>query len=100
SAPAMVAAIANSVDDHDLGIAGATSQMVSQIGVVLGIQIMLTVHVTRAPLVGGVASFHDAYLLGAGVAGLGLLTALFVQRTRYEREESAPQGALVSTLDH
>ncbi|MEY2570749.1 MAG: hypothetical protein QOE63_1099 [Acidimicrobiaceae bacterium] len=95
SAPAMVAAIANSVDDEDLGIAGATSQMVSQIGVVLGIQVMQTVHVTRAATVGGVASFHDAYLVGAFVAGFGLVSALFVQRTRYEREESAPQGALV-----
>jgi hypothetical protein len=56
---------------------------------------MLIVHVTREPLVGGVASFHDAYLLGAAIAGLGLISAFFVQRTRYERDESAPQGALV-----
>ena len=94
ASPAMVAAIANSVDDGDLGIAGATSQMVSQIGVVLGIQVMQTVHVTREATVGGVASFHDAYLVGALAAAFGILAAVFVHRTRYEREEGAPQGAL------
>lgn len=81
TSPAMVAAVANSVEPSDLGVAGATQQMVAQIGVVLGIQVMQTVHVARAGVVGGVASFHDAYLLGAAVAALGLLSALFVRRT-------------------
>jgi MFS family permease len=83
ASPAMAAAVANSVDEADLGIAGATQQMVAQIGVVLGIQVMQTVHVAREATVGGVASFHEAYLVGAGSAVLGLAAALFVKRTSY-----------------
>lgn len=97
AAPAMAAAVANSVDEADLGIAGATQQMVAQIGVVLGIQVMQTVHVAREGVVGGVASFHDAYIVGAVAAGLGLACALFVRRTSYRREEGAPQGALLDS---
>jgi EmrB/QacA subfamily drug resistance transporter len=93
ASPAMAAAVANSVDEADLGIAGATQQMVAQIGVVLGIQVMQTVHVAREATVGGVASFHEAYLVGAASAALGLGAALFVRRTSYKREESAPKGA-------
>lgn len=90
ASPAMAAAVANSVDEADLGIAGATQQMVAQIGVVLGIQVMQTVHVAREATVGGVASFHEAYLVGAASAALGLVAALFVKRTSYKREEGAP----------
>ena len=50
SAPAMAAAIANSVDERDLGIAGATQQMVNQVGVVIGIQVMQTIQAARAEL--------------------------------------------------
>jgi predicted MFS family arabinose efflux permease len=82
SSPAMAASVANSVDAHDLGIAGATQQMVNQIGVVLGIQVLQAVQVGRAGSVGGVAAFHDAYLVGAVAAGLGVVAALFVHRSR------------------
>jgi MFS family permease len=81
STPAMAAAIANSVDERDLGIAGATQQMVNQIGVVLGIQIVQTVQVARAEVDGAVASYHQAYLVGAIAAAFGVVAALFVRRT-------------------
>ena len=83
SSPAMAAAVANSVEPHDLGVAGATQQMVTQIGIVLGIQTLQAVQAAREGSVGGVAAFHDAYLLGAVAAGVGLLAALFVKRTSY-----------------
>jgi MFS family permease len=83
SSPAMAAAVANSVDPHDLGVAGATQQMVNQMGIVLGIQTLQAVQVAREGAVGGVAAFHDAYLLGAVAAGIGVLAALFVRRTSY-----------------
>jgi MFS family permease len=83
SSPAMAAAVANSVEPHDLGVAGATQQMVTQIGIVLGIQTLQSVQAAREGSVGGVAAFHDAYLLGAVAAGVGLLAALFVKRTSY-----------------
>ena len=81
SSPAMAAAVANSVDEGDLGVAGATQQMVNQMGIVLGIQTLQAVQVAREGAVGGVAAFHDAYLLGAVAAGIGVLAALFVRTT-------------------
>jgi EmrB/QacA subfamily drug resistance transporter len=100
SAPAMVSAIANSVDDEDLGVAGATQQMVSQVGVVLGIQVMQSVQLAREGAIGGVGSFHDAYLVGAFAAALAIGCSLFVRRSRGApgRDEGAPKGA--SALEH
>jgi EmrB/QacA subfamily drug resistance transporter len=91
SSPAMAAAIANSVDERDLGIAGATQQMVNQIGIVIGIQVMQTVQAARAPTVGEVAAFGEAYMVGALACALGLVFALFVRSQA--RERGALQGA-------
>jgi EmrB/QacA subfamily drug resistance transporter len=81
SSPAMAAAVANSVEPSDLGIAGATQQMVNQIGIVLGIQTLQAVQTAREGAVGGVGAFHDAYLVGALAAGIGVAAALFVRRS-------------------
>ncbi|CAN5779557.1 DHA2 family efflux MFS transporter permease subunit [soil metagenome] len=81
-APAMAASIANAVDEGDLGVAGATQQMMAQVGVVAGIQLMQTVQVSREPMVGLVESYGQAYLLGGAVCVLGLVAALFVRSTR------------------
>ena len=94
SSPALTASMANAVDERDLGVAGAFQQMMTQFGVVLGIQLMLTVSVVRAPAVGDVAAYGEAYLLAAVVALVGVVSALFVRSTR-RRAEGAPQGALV-----
>jgi hypothetical protein len=93
SSPAMAAAVANAVDPTDLGVAGATQQMVNQMGVVLGIQTLQAVQVAREGAVGGVAAFHDAYLLGAVAAGIGVLAAFFVRRTSFERPEAPARVA-------
>jgi MFS family permease len=92
SSPALTASMANAVDEHDLGVAGAFQQMMTQLGVVLGIQLMQTVTVVREPVVGEVEAYGEAYLLAAIVAALGVVCALFVQSTR--RAEGAPEGAL------
>jgi EmrB/QacA subfamily drug resistance transporter len=94
SSPALAASIANAVDERDLGVAGAFQQMMTQLGVVIGIQVMVTVSVVRQSSVGAVAAYGEAYLLGAAVAALGLACALFVRSTP-RRAEDAPQGALV-----
>ena len=91
--PSLAASIANSVDEHDLGVAGAFQQMMTQLGVVIGIQVMQTVSVVRQPSVGDVAAYGEAYLVGAAVAALGLACAMFV-RSSPRRAEGAPQGAL------
>ncbi len=95
SSPAMAATIANAVDPHDLGIAGATQQMMNQFGVVLGIQVMQTVQAARESSVGAVAAYGDAYLVGGAVAALGIVTALFVRSSAATRvrEPGAPESA-------
>ena len=82
ASPALAAAIANSVDEKDLGVVSAAQQMVAQVGVVAGIQILLTVQAAREPVVGVAASYHATYLVGAGVALVGSVLALFVRNTR------------------
>lgn len=94
SSPAMAASIANAVEDQDLGIAGATQQMVNQVGVAVGIQVMLAVQTAREDTVGAVAAYGDAFLVGAGMAGLGLVFAAFVRSTRRDaaRDEDVAHG--------
>jgi len=81
ASPAIAAAIANSVDEQDLGVVSAAQQMVAQVGVVAGIQILLTVQAAREPVVGAAASFHAAYLVGAAAAAVGVVLAAFVRNT-------------------
>ena len=85
SAPALVAAIANTVDDADLGVVGATQQMMTQFGVVIGIQVMQSTQAARVSAVGEVAAFRDAYLVGAAAALVGLAFAFLVRSTKGER---------------
>ncbi len=96
-APAMAAAVANAVDEVDLGVVAAAQQMVAQVGVVAGIQILQTVQAAREPVAGLVGSYHAAFLAGAIAAGMGVLSALFVRSTHRdrapERERGAPEGA-------
>jgi EmrB/QacA subfamily drug resistance transporter len=90
SSPALAASIANSVDERDLGIAGATQQMVNQIGIVMGIQVMQSVQVARAPAVGEVEAYGDAYMVGAVMCVLGLVAACFVRSgSGYRTEDVA-----------
>ena len=78
----MAATIANAVDEADLGIAGAAQQMMTQIGVVAGIQLMQTVQVSSVASSGLVGSYHNAYLLGGAVCMLGVVSASFVRRSQ------------------
>jgi MFS family permease len=94
SSPALTASMANAVDERDLGVAGAFQQMMTQFGVVLGIQLMQTVAVVQTGAVGEVEAYGQAYLLAAVVATAGVVCASFVRSTR-RRDEGAPQGAFV-----
>ncbi len=95
SSPALAASIANAVDERDLGVAGAFQQMMTQLAVVIGIQVMQTVSVVREPSVGEVGAYGEAYLVGGFVAALGLVTATFVQSSQRRRDKGAPEGAPV-----
>ena len=81
SGPALATAIANTVHEDDLGVAGATQQMMTQFGVVIGIQLMQTVQAARAPVVGVTEAFSTAYLVGAGSAFVGILLAFTIRPT-------------------
>jgi EmrB/QacA subfamily drug resistance transporter len=96
ASPALAASIANSVDERDLGVAGAFQQMMTQLGVVIGIQVMQTVSVVRERTVGEVAAYGEAYLVGGGVALAGFVTAWFVQSAR--RDEGGPEATLDDEL--
>jgi MFS family permease len=95
SSPAMAASIANAVDERDLGVAGAFQQMMTQFGVVLGIQVMQTVQVSRSASVGAVGAYGEAYLVGGAVAALGIVFAAFVRNSGWAmtRERGTPKGA-------
>lgn len=68
SMPSLVTVVANTVEPGDLGVANAAQQMVGSIGTVAGIQLLSTIQ-------GGSEAampFIAAYLVGAGVAGVGV----------------------------
>ena len=88
SMPSLAAAIANSVDERDLGVVGASQQMVGQLGVVAGIQILQTVQQAREGAAGEAASYGDAYLVGAVVAAVAFVLALFLRRSFGGRPET------------
>ena len=82
-APAMIASLANAVDPKDLGVASAASQTMSQIGVVAGMQILITVQL--ATMAGsGSGSYANAYHVGALAAVAAVVAAAFVRRTRHD----------------
>ncbi len=92
-APVMASTVANAVENRDLGIAGAAQQMMSQIGIVVGITVLLAVQ--RSDLDGtglvegdpGYAealgdSFTLAYAVGGAVCFLAVICASFVRSTK------------------
>lgn len=82
ASPALSASVANAVDEGDLGVVGAAYQLVTQVGVVAGIQVMQTVQAMRETSVGLVASYGDAFLTGAVTCLLGAVAAAFLRSTR------------------
>jgi EmrB/QacA subfamily drug resistance transporter len=75
SQPSLISSAANAVDTASLGVANAAQVMVTQIGVVAGIQVLSTIQ-------GGgssTGSFTAAYLAGGFVAVLGVVGATFVR---------------------
>lgn len=88
SMPALASSITTAVDEHDLGIAGAAQQMMVQVGVVFGIQVMQTVQVARVGPAGLAGSYHQAYLAGGVLAVAGLVASVFIRRIDRHRRPS------------
>ena len=92
ASPSLASSVANTVSDEHLGVAGAAQQLLTQVGVVAGIQLMQTVQASREGAVGLEQSYADAYLVGGAAAVLAVLCAAFVRSA--VRDEGAPAGAL------
>jgi EmrB/QacA subfamily drug resistance transporter len=86
SSPSIAASVGNAVEEHDLGIASAAQQVMMQVGTVAGIQLMVTVQAARQRTAGLVGSFHEAYLLGAAVAGVAVICSCFLRS--YQRSDA------------
>lgn len=76
--PPLSASAANEFLPQDLGAASAAQQLMVQVGNVAGIQVMQTVQAAAERgrgTSGLLGSFHEAFLVGGGVALLGVVAA-------------------------
>lgn len=101
ASPSLASSVANTVADEDLGIAGAAQQLLTQVGVVAGIQLMQTVQASRLGTVGLEGSYSAAFLVGTAAAAVAVLCAAFVRSTDRGpgRAEGAANGALEGVSD-
>ena len=95
SSPSAAAAVANSVEEDSLGVASASQQLMAQVGVVAGIQVLQTIQTSRQGA-GLIGSFHDAYLVGA----LGCLLAAACAAGMLGRLASARPPAAAGAPSH
>ncbi len=79
--PAVSTALADAVDERDLGVAGAAERLSAQVGVAFGITILATLYA------GDVDHFPLAFGTGAAVALLGVATAWGMLRPGTVRRE-------------
>ena len=87
ASPALTALVANSVDQANLGVAGAMQQLMSQLGAATGSTIMVSIH--ESTLDSGVAeSYGFALYAGAAMAALGLAVSWFVRSTEHRETAS------------
>ena len=97
ASPSLTASVANEVDEANMGSASAALQLVNQVGLVAGIQIMSTLQESRVGPDGLVGSFRDAYILGGVVCILAVVCSAFVRRTpRQPAPVTAPAPAVTA----
>jgi MFS family permease len=89
--PAISTAIANSVDQEDLGVAGASERLMAQIGTALGITLLVSVYD------GQIDQLSAAYLVGVAFAFGGLVFSALMLGTRRQRSGSLAEVALGET---
>jgi MFS family permease len=90
STPATAASASNEVAPDELGVMSAAQQLITQIGIVAGIQVMVTVQASSHGGVGSLASFHRAYAVGAIGAVLAGVCGLFMRNTPGHGRSRAP----------
>ena len=88
STPSTASSAANEVAPDELGVMSAAQLLVTQIGIVAGIQVMVTVQASSHGGAGTLSSFHSAYLVGAEVAGAAVICGFFVKDTPREKRRA------------
>ncbi len=89
STPSTASSASNEVALDELGVMSAAQQLITQIGIVAGIQVMVTVQASGNGGVGSLSSFHRAYAVGAVVAVLAGVCGLFMRNTPRQGKQSA-----------
>jgi len=92
STPSTAASASNEVAPEELGVMSAAQQLITQIGVVAGIQVMVTVQASGNGGVGSLSSFHRAYAVGAVVAALAAACGFLMRDT--PRPVAPPDGSV------
>jgi EmrB/QacA subfamily drug resistance transporter len=98
SLPGLVSSISNAVSEKDFGAVSAAQEMVMMVGMVVGMQGMQTIQAARARVVGEAAAYHDAFLIGAGLAGIATVIAFGVRsmhRAQPVPPTESPEAPLV-----
>jgi len=90
--PSTTSSSSNEVALEELGVMSAAQQMVTQIGVVAGIQVMVTVQASAHGGVGSLASFHRAYLVGVVMALAATVCAVLMRNTPRPGRRKAMAG--------
>jgi MFS family permease len=90
--PTTVSTSSNEVAPDELGVMSAAQQLITQIGIVAGIQVMVTVQASGHGGVGSLASFHRAYAMGAVVAVLAGVSGFFMRNTPRTRTGPSVAG--------
>lgn len=79
--PSTTSSASNEVALDELGVMSAAQQLITQVGVVAGIQVMVTVQASSRGGVGTLTSFHRAYQVGVAAAAVAGICALFMRNT-------------------
>ncbi len=86
AAPSATALVASSVAESDIGVAGAAQQMLQQVGLVVGIQVMQAVQAANDPAgVDAISSYRWAFAVGIGFALAGAVMAFALVRATGRR---------------
>ena len=93
SSPSTAASASNEVAHDELGVMSAAQLLITQIGIVAGIQVMVTVQAAGHGGADSLASFHRAYLVGALVALAAVVFGFFVKDTPRNHKGAMAEAA-------
>lgn len=87
--PSLGATVANSVDDDDLGVAGATLHMAAQVATSLGMNLLDSIQASLVPGLGAVGSYRSAYIVGGVITSVTVLLAMAMPTGKRHRHTAS-----------